>query len=37
MCQTNLAAFFGNNCITDFVGERNIIDLIALDFRFHVI
>lgn len=37
LCQTNVAAFFGNNCVTDFLGKRNTIDLIDLDFRFHII
>lgn len=32
LCQTNLAPFFGHNCITDFVGKRNTTDLIDLDF-----
>jgi len=36
LCQTHLAAFFGNNCIIDFIGERKAIDLIDLDFRFHI-
>lgn len=37
LCQTNSAAFFSNNCIIDVLGKRNAIDLIDLDFKFHII
>lgn len=37
LCQTNVAASFGNNCIIGFLGKRNTMDLIDLDYRFHII
>lgn len=37
LCQSNVAVFLGNNCITDFLGKRNTVDPIDLDYGFHII
>lgn len=31
-----MPSFFDKNCITEFVDKSNAIDLMYLDFRFHI-
>lgn len=31
-----MPSFFDKNCISEFVGKSNAIDLMNLDFKFHI-